>query len=155
MRLEADKNGGGNQMREKGRIVRLLSCDLKVAEDITDELSTYNLAWIWVTDTVTVGAVKEKGPFVILPCQGIYDFGLDDELPLDWLVWTEHSDKSVSVIHDLCILQSLGVRGNFIINVVGSLTVEKWELTNHFISTHTREVTFDGDPDETIPMEEK
>lgn len=138
---------------KEGRTVRLLSCDLRVDEDITDKLLDYTLAWIWVTDAVTISTVREKGPYEVEPVRGMYDFGLDDEVPNDWLVWTEHAHKSVCVVHDLRILHRLGVRGNFVVNEVGTLLIEKWELTdNNLIAAYMHEVTFSETPDIIIPI---
>lgn len=136
-----------------GGIVKLTNCNLKVSEDITDELLSHNLAWIWVTDPVMIRTVKEKGPYTVTPSAGIDDFGLDDGVPYDWLVWTAHPDKSVSVIHDLCTLQSLGVRGSLVINKVGTMLFEKWTLADHFVRMNQRELTFDEVTD-CIPTEE-
>lgn len=138
--------------REKDRIVRLLSCDLTAPRDITNYLLDYVLAWIWIVEPATISLVKEKGPYKVEPTRGMYDFGLDDDVPSDWLVWTEHSDKSVNVVHDLRVLHGLGVRGNFVINVVGTLIIEKWKIMDHFIATHGHEVTFDEKPDAVTPL---
>jgi len=139
-------------MDRESRIVRLLSCNLKAPKDITEELLDYNLAWLWICESVMISVVDEKCPCVITPCQGMYDFGLDDDVSIDWLVWSEHSDKSVSVVHDLLVLHGLGVRGEFIINEVGTLIIEKWKITDDFIATYTHEVTFEEDPDAITPL---
>jgi len=127
-----------------------MSCNLEAPEDITKRLLDYSLAWLWLCNSDTISIVREKGPFKVMPCQGMYDFGLDDEVPSDWLIWTEHSDKSVCVVHDLRVLHSLGVRGNFVINEVGTLVIEKWRIADDFIFTHIRTVYFSGTPDRTI-----
>lgn len=135
--------------RAKKRTVRLLDCNLTVQGDITSDLLDYSLAWLWLC--YYDGSEDERK---------VVDFGVLKVKPAgDWLVWieTEHLkeppvDKAISVIHDLRVLHSLGVRGYFIINEVGTMTIEKWEINDHFIHTHTREVTFDGDPDEVTPV---
>ena len=136
--------------RAKERIVRLLTCDLTAPGDLTSVLSDHSLAWLWWSH---YDSVTKK--YKVKPVQAMYDFGLDEDVPGDWLVWTETehmkeppADKGVSVIHDFRVLQSLGVRGDFVINEVGTTTLEKWKISDHFIHTHTREVTFEGDPDE-------
>jgi len=139
--------------RENGRIVRLLSCDLTAPEDITDDLLNHTLAWIWMCDNLKNGIVQE-GPCKVTPSQGMYDFGLDEDVPNDWLVWPEHSDRSVSIAHDLRVLHRYGVRGNFIIMVVGTLVIERWRLTDDFILGHTHRVVFREDPDLMIPTVE-
>lgn len=138
--------------REARRTVRLLTCDLTAPEDITSSLLDYNLAWLWLC-SYDDGAQKHK----VKPEQKMYDFGLDDEVPGDWLGWTEtetmkEPPKSISVIRDFRVLQGLGVRGYFIINEVGTMIIEKWSLSDRFISTHTREVTFEGEPDSVTPL---
>lgn len=133
--------------RADGRIVRLLSCELIAQGDISSSLLDHNLAWLWLS-----GWWHDKGKYQVLPVQKMYDFGLDDKVPNDWLVWSESSDKSISVVHDLRILHGLGVRGHFIINEVGTMTIEKWKISDHFIHTYIHEATFEGDPDEITPV---
>lgn len=129
----------------KDRIVRLLSCDLKAPTDITSDLLDHNLAWLWFSDYD-----DHEDCYSIEPTQGMYDFGLDDDVPSDWLVWSEHSDKSISVIQDFRVLHDLGVRGNFVINEIGTMTFEKWWINDLCIRTYVRKVIFDGDPDSVI-----
>lgn len=137
--------------RAKQRIVRLLTCDLTAPEDsaetIASSLLDYSLAWLWWC-YYDCGEDKHK----VKPEQAMDDFGLDEDVPGDWLVWSEQSDKSISVIHDLRVLHSLGVRGHFIINEVGTTTLEKWTISDRVIHTHTRKVTFEGDPDTITPI---
>lgn len=148
--------------RAKKRTVRLLSCDLTVPRDITSNLLDHSLAWLWLCyydGSEDERKIVDFGVLKVKPERGMYDFGLDEDVPGDWLVWTETEhlkeppvDKAISVIHDLRVLHSLGVRGYFIINEVGTMTFEKWQLSDHSIHTHTREVTFEGDPDEVTPV---
>lgn len=137
----------------KVRTVRLLSCDLIAPGDLTEDLSGHKLSLLWMCSYHT-----EDWKHRVQPVQKMYDFGLDEDVPGDWLVWTEteHMQEPpppgvISVIHDLRVLQRLGVRGHFIINEVGTMTIEKWSLSDHFIHTHTREVTFEGEPDTITP----
>lgn len=151
---EKPKEQGGSMDEPKVRTVRLLSCDLIAPGDLTKDLSDHKLSLLWYC-SYDGGERKHR----IKPEQAMYDFNMDDEVPGDWLVWTEteHMQEPppasvVSVMHDLRVLQRLGVRGSFVINEVDTMVIEKWELLDHFICTHTREVTFEGDPDSKIPV---
>jgi len=140
---------------EHGDIIRLISCDLEVPEDITDQLLDSTLAWIWMMECSGISIVKEEGPYKVEPSAGMYDFGPvpDDDIHSDWLVWSEHTDTSVSVVHDLRMLRGLGVRGSFVIHKVGTMIFEKWRLSDDSIHMSQRELTFEEDPDETIQNE--
>lgn len=133
--------------RAKNRIVRLLSCCLTSPKDISSDLLDYNLAWLWLPHYW-----HDEGKYQVLPVQKMYDFGLDEDVPSNWLVWNEEDNQSISVIFDLKVLHDLGVRGHFIINEVGTMTFEQWTISDHFIHTHIRKVTFEGDPDEITPV---
>jgi len=133
--------------REEGRIVRLMRCDLTAPGDIASDLLDHTLAWLWWNHYD-----GGEGKYRIEPVQRMYDFGLDDDVPSDWLVWVEKEVRSVSVISDLRVLHGLGVRGNFVINEVGTMTFEEWELSDLHICTYTCEVTFDGEPSSVTPM---
>lgn len=143
-----ERRGELKQMvRAKKRTVRLLSCYLIAPEDISSPLLDYNLAWLWLPYYD-----PDEGKHLVKPEQAMYDFGLDDTVPSDWLVWNEEENQSISVIHDLRILHGLGVRGNFIINEVGTMTFEKWAISEHFIHTHVYEGNFDSEPVSSIPV---
>ncbi len=133
--------------RAKKRIVRLLSCDLTAPEDISSDLLDHNLAWLWMPFYSI-----DEGKYKVQPEQAMDDFGLDEGVPSDRLAWNEEYNQSISVLFDLRVLHGLGVRGNFIINEVGTLIIEKWTISDHFIHTHIHEVTFEGDPDEITPV---
>lgn len=137
--------------RAKQRIVRLLICDLAAPEDsaeiIASSLLDYSLAWLWLCCYNC-----DEGKHKVTPEQAMGDFGLDEGVPGDWLVWSEQSDKSISVIQDLRVLHGLGVRGHFIINEVGTTTLEKWTISDRVIHIHTRGISFEGDPDTIIPI---
>lgn len=141
--------------KPKVRTVRLLSCDLIAQGDLTKNLSDHKLSLLWMCN-YDPGERKHR----IEPVQKMYDFGLDEDVPGDWLVWieTEHMQEPppasvVSVIHDLRVLQRLGVRGSFVINEVETMTIEKWSLSDHFIYTYVHEVIFEGrSPDSAMPV---
>jgi len=130
-------------MNTNSRTVRLLECKLAAQKDITEDLLDYKLAWIWFCNA-------EDGGWLVHPVQGMYDFGLDDERPSDWLVWPGQLD--VTVIKDLRILLQLGVRGYFIVNEIGTMIFEKWQIEDTHISTFMREVVFNKSPDFTTPL---
>jgi len=143
-----ERRGELKQMeRADGLTVRLLNCDLIAPGDISSYLLDYNLAWLWLCSYNS-----DKKKHQVEPMQKMYDFGLDEEVPGDWLVWSESPDKSISVVFDLRVLHDLGVRGHFIINEVGTMTFEKWKISEHFIHTYVYEGVFNSEPDSTIPV---